>query len=115
MLSQYFEHHYWMEVSELQDYMNVDVHVDPEHNDLPLERLFKVKEGVTESRVCRVNSAKVVVEIQALQECVQTRDILAASIVASGDIRVSSLRIVGDMEGCPVLIVYTQVVSHCLM
>ena len=83
MLSQDFKHDYWTEVPELQDYVNADVCLDPEHDDLPLECLFEVKEGVIESRVHRVNSAKVVVEIQALQECVQTRDILAVSIMAS--------------------------------
>ena len=72
-----------MEVSELQDYVNADVHLDPEHDDLPLEHLFKVEEGVIESRVCRVNSAKVVVEILALWEHIQARDMLVARIPAS--------------------------------
>ena len=82
-LSWYFEHDYWMEVPELQDYMNADVCLDPEHDDLPLECLFEVKEGVIESRVHRANSAKVVAEIQALWEHIQTRDVLVASIMAS--------------------------------
>ena len=82
-LSRYFEHDYWTEVPELQDYVNADVRLDPEHDDLPLERLFKVEEGVIESRVCRENFAKVVAEISALWECVQARDVLAASIAAS--------------------------------
>ena len=34
-LSQYFEHDYWIEVPELQDYMNTDICLDPEHDDLP--------------------------------------------------------------------------------
>ena len=52
-------------------------------DDLPLECLFKVEEGVIESRVCRENSAKVVAEILVLRECIQARDVLAASIAAS--------------------------------
>ena len=82
-LSRYFEHDYWMEVPELQDYVNADVCLDPEHDDLPLEHLFKVEERVIESRVRRENSAKVVAEILALQERVQARDVLAVSIAAS--------------------------------
>ena len=82
-LSRYFEHDYWMEVPELQDYVNTDVRLDPEHDDLPLERLFEVEERVIESRVCRENSAKVVAEILALRKCVQARDVTAASIAAS--------------------------------
>ena len=61
----------------------LDVHLDPEHGDLPLECLFEVEEGVIESRVHRANTAKVVAEIQALQEHIQERDISVASIVAS--------------------------------
>ena len=56
-LSRYFKHDYWTEVPELQDYVNADVRLDPEHDDLPLECLFEVEEGVIESRVHRENSA----------------------------------------------------------
>ena len=50
-LSRYYEHDYWMEVPELQDYINTDVRLDPKHDGLPWERLFEVEEGVTERRV----------------------------------------------------------------
>lgn len=83
VLSRYFKHNYWTEVLEIQDYVNADVHLDPEHDDLPWECLFKVEEGIIKLRVHRANSAKVVAEIQALWECIQERDILAASIAAS--------------------------------
>ncbi|KAF8237542.1 hypothetical protein L208DRAFT_1246828, partial [Tricholoma matsutake] len=45
-LSRYYKHDYLTEVPELHDYMNADVCLDPEHDDLPWERLFKVKEAV---------------------------------------------------------------------
>lgn len=83
VLSRYFEHEYWTEVPELQDYVNADVHLDPEHDNLPWEHFFKVKEEVIESRVCKANSNKNEIEICALQERIQGRDILAAKITAS--------------------------------
>ena len=89
-LSRYFKHDYWSEVPELQDYVNADICLDPEHDDLPLECLFEVEEGVIESRVHRENSAKVVAEILALWERVQARDMLAVSIAASQWIRMQT-------------------------
>jgi hypothetical protein len=50
-LSRYYEHDYWTEVPELHDYVNADVQLDPEHDDLPWECLFEVEEGVIELRV----------------------------------------------------------------
>jgi hypothetical protein len=52
---------------------------------LPWECLFEVKEGIIESRVRRMNSAKVVVELQALRECIQERDMLAAVMAAEAE------------------------------
>jgi hypothetical protein len=76
-LSQYYEHDYWTEVPEIQDYVNADVRLDPDHDDLPKERLFKVEEKVIESRVQDANAKKIQVEIRALRERVQERDALA--------------------------------------
>jgi RNase H-like domain found in reverse transcriptase len=45
VLSQYFKHNYWTEVPELQDYVNANVWLDPEH-DLPQECLIEVQECV---------------------------------------------------------------------
>jgi hypothetical protein len=76
-LSQYYEHNYWTEVPEIQDYVNADVRLDPDHDDLPKERLFEVEEKVIESRVQDTNAKKIQVEIRALREHVQERDALA--------------------------------------
>jgi hypothetical protein len=76
-LSRYYEHDYWTEVPEIQDYINADVRLDPDHDDLPKERLFKVEEKVIESRVQDANAKKIQVEIRALREHVQERDALA--------------------------------------
>jgi hypothetical protein len=76
-LSWYYEHDYWTEVPEIQDYVNADVRLDPDHDDLPKERLFEVEEKVIESRVQDANAKKIQVEIRALRECVQERDVLA--------------------------------------
>jgi RNase H-like domain found in reverse transcriptase len=35
-LSHYYEHDYWTEVPELQDYVNTDIWLDPEHDEVPL-------------------------------------------------------------------------------
>ena len=67
-LSCYYEHDYWMEVPEMQDYVNADIRLDPDHDDLPKEHLFKVKEKVIESRVKNANEMKVQVELRALRE-----------------------------------------------
>lgn len=63
VLSRYYEHDFWTGVPEIQDYVNADIHLDPEHDNLLWQRLFEVKEGIIELRICGVNSAKVVVEI----------------------------------------------------
>jgi hypothetical protein len=76
-LSRYYEHDYWTEVPEIQDYVNANIRLDPDHDDLPKERLFKVKEKVIESRVQDTNAKKIQVEIRALRERVQERDTLA--------------------------------------
>ena len=84
-LSRYYEHDYWTEVPELQDYINDDVRLDPEHDDLPWERLFKVEEGVIERRVHRMNSARVITEVWALREHIQERDAIAARMIAGAE------------------------------
>jgi hypothetical protein len=76
-LSRYYEHDYWTEVPEIQDYVNTDVRLDPDHDDLPKEHLFEVEEKVIESRVQDANAKKIQVEIRALRERVQERDMLA--------------------------------------
>jgi len=50
-LSSYYEHDYWTSVPELHDYFNTDVRLDPEHDDLPKEQVFEIKEQVIETRV----------------------------------------------------------------
>jgi len=37
VLSIYYEHDYWTSMPELHDYINADVRLDPEHDDLPRE------------------------------------------------------------------------------
>ena len=51
---------------ELHDYVNADIRLDPEHDDLPREQVFKFEEKVIESRVQRSNSTKIQAEIHAL-------------------------------------------------
>lgn len=81
-LSRYYEHNYWMEVPGMQDYINTNVRLDSEHDDLPWEQLFEIKEGVIKSKVRRTNSTKVHVELCALQERIQEMDTLAAQMAA---------------------------------
>ena len=82
MRSRYYEHNYWMEVPEIQDYVNADVRLDLDHDDLPWECLFEVKEVIIKSRVQRMNSAKVHMELRALRECIQERDAVVAQMAA---------------------------------
>jgi conjugal transfer/entry exclusion protein len=63
VLSHYYKHDYWMKVPEMQDYINTNVRLDPDHNDLPKECLFKVEEKVIESRVENANTKKTQVEV----------------------------------------------------
>jgi len=37
VLSRYYEHDYWTSMPELHDYINADIRLDPEHDDLPRE------------------------------------------------------------------------------
>ena len=67
---------------ELQDHVNADVWLDPEHNNLPQERLVKVQEGLIESCVEHAHVEKVQTELRALRECIQDRDMLAVKIAA---------------------------------
>jgi len=50
-LSRYYEHNYWTNVPELHDYVNADIRLDPEHDDLPRERTLEIKGQVIENRV----------------------------------------------------------------
>jgi RNase H-like domain found in reverse transcriptase len=81
-LSRYYKHNYWTEVPGMQDYVNADIRLDPEHDDLPWECLFEIEEGVVESRVCMTNSAKVYMELCTLGEHIQERDAAAAHMAA---------------------------------
>jgi len=51
MLSRYYEHNYWTSVPELHDYINANIRLDPEHNDLPREQVLKIEEQIMETRV----------------------------------------------------------------
>jgi hypothetical protein len=51
--------------------------LDPEQDDLTRERIFKIEEKVIETRVQKANATKIQVELRALQECIQERDVLA--------------------------------------
>jgi hypothetical protein len=88
-LSRYYEHDYWTEVPELQDYVNADVRLDPEHDDLPRECFFEIEEKVIEKRVKEANIAKIQVEIQALRERIQERDALAERMKDASDGKVA--------------------------
>jgi hypothetical protein len=67
-LSRYYEHDSWADVPELHDYINADVRLDPEHDDLPWDRFREVKDKVIENRVHCTNNAKLQVELAALRE-----------------------------------------------
>ena len=41
-LSWYYKHDYWVEVPEIQDYVNADTQLDPEHDNLPWDHLREV-------------------------------------------------------------------------
>jgi len=60
-------------VPELHDYINTDVRLDPEHDDLPRERTLEIKGQVIENRVRKTNSAKIQAEICTLREHIQKR------------------------------------------
>ena len=51
VLSRYYEHNYWTNMPELHDYVNADVRLDPEHDNLPRERILEIKGQVIENRV----------------------------------------------------------------
>ena len=87
-LSRYYEHDYWVEVPEIQDYVNADTRLDPEHDDLPLDCLREVRDGVIEACVKRATEEKVRVELRALRECIQERDTLVAEMAAAQEDRV---------------------------
>jgi len=50
-LFRYYEHDYWTNMPELHNYVNADVRLDPEHDDLPRERTLEIKGQVIENRV----------------------------------------------------------------
>jgi len=70
-------------VPELHDYVNVDVRLDPEHGELPRERILEIKGQVIENRVQKMNPAKIQAEICTLRECIQDRDKMAAQMATN--------------------------------
>jgi len=58
-LSRYYKHDYWTSMPELHDYINADIRLDPEHDDLPREQVFEIEEQIIETRVQKMNSTKV--------------------------------------------------------
>jgi len=50
-LSRYYKHDYWTSMPELHDYIDTNVTLDPEHDDLPREQVFKIEEQAIETRV----------------------------------------------------------------
>ena len=59
VLSRDYEHDYWTNVPELHDYINTNIRLDPEHDDLPREGTLKIEGQVIENRVQKMNSAKI--------------------------------------------------------
>ena len=83
LLSRYYEHDYWTNVPELHNYVNANVRLDPEHDNLPRERTLKIEGQVIENRVQKTNSAKIQAERCALRERIQERDTMAAQMDAN--------------------------------
>lgn len=46
-MSRYYESDYWYEVHPLQDYVNADIRLDPEGEDVPQLRLVEIRRAVT--------------------------------------------------------------------
>jgi len=85
VLSRYYEHDYWTSMPELHDYVNADVRLYPEHDDLPREQVLEIKEQIIETRVQKTNFTKVQAEICALREHIQDRDKIAAQMAANAE------------------------------
>jgi len=51
VLSRYYKHDYWTSMPELHDYVNANVILDQEYDDLLREQVFKIKKQVIETRV----------------------------------------------------------------
>jgi len=50
-LSRSYEHDYWTNMPELHEYVDTNVRLDPEHNNLPREQVFEIEEQVIVNRV----------------------------------------------------------------
>jgi len=78
-LSRYYEH----DLPELHDFVNADVHLDREHDNIPWDHFREIKNKVIKNRVCRNHNAKLQVELTVLQERLEDRDVIAAEMAAA--------------------------------
>ena len=82
-LSRYYEHDYWANVPELHNYVNANIRLDLEYDDLPREKTLEIEGQVIENRVQKMNSAKIQAGICTLRECIQDRDKMVAQMATN--------------------------------
>ena len=81
-LSRYYQFDSWDDAPLVQHYVFADVRLDPDHEDLPWDRLLELKNRVIETRSAKSQAKRVNEQMRALRERIEERDAHAASMAA---------------------------------
>jgi hypothetical protein len=84
-LSHYYQFDSWDDAPLVQHYVFADVHLDPNHKDLPWDRHLKIKNRVIETCSAAAQQKQVMVQRRALQELIEEQDIAAARMAANSE------------------------------
>jgi hypothetical protein len=94
-LSRYYQFNSWEDAPLVQHYVFADVRLDPNHEDLPWDRLLEIKHRTIETRSAAAQQKQVGDQLRALREHIEERETIAANMaVGSREHEVESTALV---------------------
>ena len=81
-LSRYFESDTWEDATPPEEFVNADVRLDPEFDDIPWDREEEIKNAISGRHNRKVTPNE---HLSALKESVEERDLLAAELAANAE------------------------------
>src|SRR5882757_7394995 len=82
-LSRYYQFDSWEDAPLVQHYVFADVRLDPNHEDLPWDRLLEIRNRTVETRSAAAQQKRVGEQLRALRERIEERETTAAKMAAA--------------------------------
>jgi hypothetical protein len=82
-LSRYYQFDSWEDAPLVQHYVFADVRLDPNHEDLPWDRLLEIRNRTVETHSAAAQQKRVGEQLRALREHIEERETTAAKMAAA--------------------------------